>query len=135
MKLLDSIKAKLPVVTTYIRNNFKMILIVLLSIFLVISFLFRPKVDNTYLTKIKALEQQNDSTMKVNDSLNKANLVLQNEAKHLQDTIITNIGIMKRRDSIIYVFNKKENETRNFVNNLGADSVASQLTDYLQRHR
>lgn len=132
---LDDIKTKVHTAITFIQNNFKTILIVLLSIFLITSFLYKPKVDKSYLTKIKALELKNDSTFRVNDSLKKANYVLQAEANHIQDSILKNVGVIKKRDSIIYVYNKKKNETNNFVNSLTSDSVAGQLTDYLKRHR
>ena len=111
----------------------KTIIILILTILLTISIIFRPgqKIDY-YKSEIKSLNNRNKVLMKTYDSLEFENRKLDVKIESLQSIIQKNEKIIMDYNKQIINLKQNQNDTRNKVNVLTADGVASEFTNYLK---
>ena len=111
----------------------KTTIILILTILLVLSVIFRPgkKIDY-YKGEIKDLKNKNKELMKSYDSLEFENRKLDVKIESLNSIILDNERIITDYNKQIINLKQNKNDTRNKVNVLTADGVASELTNYLK---
>lgn len=111
----------------------KTIIILILTILLVISVIFRPgkKIDY-YKDEIKDLKNKNKELMKSYDSLEFENRKLDVKIESLNSIILENERVILDYNKQIINLKQNQNDTRNKVNILTADGVASEFTNYLK---
>lgn len=116
------------------KLSFEKILIIVLTVALVLSFIFRPsKPIETYENEIKLLQQDNVRLLQSNDSLKVENLKLNEEIREILVTIdktqqaldSSNLKIKKLQNAKVNVSDR--------VRNLNADGVARELSEFLDK--
>ena len=111
----------------------KSYIILILTALLILLVVSRPgkKIDY-YKGEIKDLKNKNKELMKSYDSLEFENRKLDVKLESLYSIIQENEKIIMDYDKQIINLKQNKNETRNRVNVLTADGVASEFTNYLK---
>ena len=111
----------------------KSYIILILTALLILLVVSRPgkKIDY-YKGEIKDLKNRNKELMKSYDSLEFENRKLDVKLESLYSIIQENEKIIMDYDKQIINLKQNKNETRNRVNVLTADGVASEFTNYLK---
>jgi len=111
----------------------KSYIILILTALLIFLILSRPgkKIDY-YKGEIKDLKNKNKELMKSYDSLEFENRKLDIKLESLQSIIENNEKIIINYNKQIIDLKQNQNDTRNKVNILTADGVASEFTNYLK---
>ena len=111
----------------------KSYIILILTTLLILLVVSRPgkKIDY-YKDEIKDLKNKNKELMKSYDSLEFENRKLDVKLESLYSIIQENEKIIMDYDKQIINLKQNKNETRNRVNVLTADGVASEFTNYLK---
>ena len=111
----------------------KIYIILLLMVLLILSLAYRPskKIDY-YKYEIKDLKNKNKELMKSYDSLKFENKKLDVKIERLYSIIYENERLIMYYDKEIINLKQNKNDTRNKVNVLTADGVASEFTNYLK---
>jgi len=116
--------------------DIKTIFIIILGIGLIISFMMGQKNTIDYKeTELNRLHSMNKGLINKNDSLIKANKQLDATIQEIHEEILMkNQELAANYDEITRLKNRK-NETSTYVTNLSANGVASELSDYVARHK
>jgi chromosome segregation ATPase len=111
----------------------KSYIILILTTLLILLVVSRPgkKIDY-YKDEIKDLKNKNKELMKSYDSLEFENRKLDIKLESLYSIIQENEKIIMNYDKQIISLKQNKNETRNKINVLTADGVASEFTNYLK---
>jgi hypothetical protein len=118
------------------KKNFdpKIVFIVILSLVLILSFLFNTHNSIDYpKDEIKKLKEGNELLSKKNDSIVLVNKNLDIKLAQLDLVIKENNKKLAETDSALNFLKNKKNETPNYVNRLSASGVASELSNYLDK--
>lgn len=114
--------------------NKKDLIIVVLTLFIVGLFVFKPKNnDETLVNEINTLNNKNLILFKKVDSLNKVNDIIEKKLDNL------NIDIESKKESIEQLNNKikeiegRKDEKNNFVDGLDVIQFDRELTKYLEK--
>ncbi len=86
-----------------------------------------------YKKEVTEIGQRNDSLLKVNINIQKIDDSLILSVNKSDSEINEYLSDILMQDSVIGTLKVKENEIHSFVNDLNANGVAQQLTNYLQR--
>jgi septal ring factor EnvC (AmiA/AmiB activator) len=114
----------------------KSIIIIILASLLVVFIWLEPnKKINYYKNELKALKEVNIELLKTNDSLKKANVLIDNEIKNLHKIIEVNEKLLIQYNNEITDLKKRKNEIPSKVNILNADMVAIEFTNYFKRRK
>lgn len=114
----------------------KSIIIIILTSLLVIFIWLEPnKRINYYKNELKALREANIELLKTNDSLKKANVLIDNEIKNLHKIIEVNEKLLIQYNNEITYLKNRKNEIPGKVNILNADMVAIEFTNYFKRRK
>ena len=117
-----------------INIDIKSILILLLGVALVLSFIFRPSVPiEEYEEEISILQKQNKKLLISNDSIVKANIILQKEIDVILYTIDSTKVVLRKTESKLKELERKRNEVSDIVDNMDSDDVTNTISDYLKR--
>jgi uncharacterized protein YlxW (UPF0749 family) len=87
---------------------------------------------NDYKKEINKINLKNDSLLNLVNNFKKSNDSLLTQIKESNTAIDEYVEYVFDQDSIIEVLNKKRHEVHNIVNDLDANGVARQLSDYLK---
>lgn len=118
-----------------IKNlDLKSKLLIVLSIALILSFIFRPnKPVAKYDTEIKQLHTNTELLQHTNDSLINANQKTDQEIRELTVLAYSNQEKINKTNKEITYYKNKLNETTAYVATLDANGVSIAMSDYLQR--
>ncbi len=116
------------------KIDFKTWVIIILGAALCISFWFGQKshIDN-HADEIKALHKENESLIKKNDSLNIANAKIDELISDINKKIDGNTEVLTATKKQLQEIKKLQNEVPHYVNNLSANGVASEFSNYLTK--
>jgi peptidoglycan hydrolase CwlO-like protein len=118
------------------KLDIKTVFIIILSVGLIISFFVGQKSSIDYKQdEIKKLHVQNDILLKRNDSLDNANKALDKEIETINKKIDENKVELAKTQTQLQNLNKKKDETPNYINHLSANSVASELSKYIDKKK
>jgi len=116
--------------------DIKTIFIIILSFGLIISFMLGQKRTIDYKkSELDKLHEMNASLKTNNDSLLKVNKQLDATILEIREEILMKNGELEANYDEITRLKKRKNETSTHVTNLSANGVASELTNYVNRHK
>ena len=117
-----------------LKINIDLKAILILSVALVLSLIFRPSVPiEEYEEEINVLQKQNEKLLISNDSIVKANIKLQKEIEVILYAIDSTKVVLRETENKLEELEIKRNEVSNIVDNMDSDGVTNTLSDYLQR--
>ncbi len=115
------------------KLDFKTIVIIILGAALIISFFFGQKSNiNKHEAELKALHIENTLLLTKNDSLIKVNSVLDGKIVEVNKQLEANVKQLSENTTQLEVLKKKKNEIPVYVNNLSANGVSSEFTNFLE---
>ena len=118
---------------TLTRGNIQMIFILILTVALVLSFVFRPsKSIDVYEDEIKLLRNQNKKLLSTNDSIQKLNGKLQIEIDAILIKIDSTLVMLNLTDSTLKELENKRDEIPTIVHNMDSDAIIVSLSEYLK---
>ena len=117
-----------------LKINIDLKAILILSLALVLSLIFRPTIPiEEYEEEINVLQKQNEKLLISNDSIVKANIKLQKEIEVILYAIDSTKVVLRETENKLEELEIKRNEVSNIVDNMDSDGVTNTLSDYLQR--
>jgi hypothetical protein len=114
--------------------DFKTILIVVLSIIIFIGSIWLNS-NNLGMPNLINIEQENTKIKATNDSLLKANGLLDVKINGINIKIDSTTSLLEKNKLELIKLKTKKNEIPNYVNYLSADSVASSLSKFIEKSK
>ena len=114
--------------------DIKSIIIIILTTLLLIFTVLQPnRKINEYKDEIKILHQNNKKLLHTSDSLKIVNQRIGLELNKIYDVIKLHETLITKYNNTINDLKKQQDETRNRVNVLNADGVATEFTNYIKK--
>ena len=115
-------------------KNIQTVFILILTVALILSFIFRPsKPIETYENEINLLKQQNQQLLLSNDSINFINTKLQKEINVILYAIDSTKVALKETENKLEILENKRNEVSTIINNMDSDDITNTFSSYLKR--
>lgn len=114
------------------KLDLKMIFIIILAITLILSFIFRKgNIIDNYKIEKEQLAKENKKLKHEFDSITAINIWLEKDRKFITDSL--NMTKIALNNSTIRIkdLEKRQNEIHKIVNNLNANGVANEFSNFL----